>query len=247
MADLSRLLREAYRCVQAGPSLGSKLRRLAFPPLRMWLTNPKRALLFVAVRPYTMLPRARLVKLAELADKCNRQQILGAFVQCGVWKGGSAAVLEDVAVVMDRPLYLFDSFQGCPAPGPYDISMHGRNGQEGEACASIEEVGSLLQRLRPLCKTSRFYAGWFSKIVPLAAKDMGPIALLHLDADWYESTKICMEQLYPRVVSGGYVYVDDMGYWGGAAKAIKDYFQFHHLEIPELTWVDHTGAFWKKP
>ena len=59
MIPLRRLFREAARCVLAGPSLASMGRRLAFAPLRLWLTNPRRALLFVAVDTMSDLIRAR--------------------------------------------------------------------------------------------------------------------------------------------------------------------------------------------
>ena len=248
MIPLRCLVREAARCVLAGPSLGSMYRRLAFAPLRLWLTNPRRALLFVAVRPYTMLPYKRLAKLAELADECNHNRIPGAFVQCGVWRGGSAAVLESIAVEAARPLWLLDSFQGCPEPGPSDVSMCGRKGQEGEAAAKMEDlVGLMLDLgLKPNRDPLWIVRGWFENTAPLVATKLPRISLLHLDCDWYESTKVCMDNLYTQVEYGGYVFVDDLGYWLGARKAIREYFALRGLEMPRLTWVDHTGAYWQK-
>lgn len=248
MIPLRRLLTEAARCVLAGPSLASMYRRLAFAPLRLWLTNPRRALLFVAVRPYTMLPYLRLSKLAELADECNRQGIPGAFVQCGVWKGGSAAVLESSAVEGARSLWLLDSFSGCPDPGPDDVSVHGEKGQAGVAAAKMEYVVGLLLDLgmNPIRDDLWIVRGWFDKTIPFVSARVPRISLLHLDCDWYESTKVCMENLYPQVECGGFVFVDDLGYWLGARKAIKEYFALRGLEMPNLTWVDHTGAWWQK-
>ena len=215
------------------------------PPLSLWLRHPRRAALFVAVRPYTMLPYARLSHLYALADQCNRERIPGAFVQCGIYRGGSAAVLA--ATALNRPVQLFDSFQGCPSPGPDDVSMHGRHGEAGEAAASMADVQGLLRRLdmhrNPLVT---IYPGWFHDTIPSAAKEMGPLALLHLDGDWFESTKVCMEHLYPLVVSGGIVYADDMGYWLGTKRAIAEYFVDRGMEMPAVQWVDHTGAWWRK-
>lgn len=244
MMPLRRLLREAARCVLAGPSLASMGRRLAFAPLRLWLTNPRRALLFVAVRPYTMLPYKRLSKLAELADECNQKRIPGAFVQCGVWKGGSAAVLA--ALAGDRQVELFDTFDGCPEPSPKDISVHGRLGQAGEAKAGIHFVLDLLHRLGLTSPKIRVHLGHIESTVPLWVGEIGPIALLHLDCDWYQSTKVCMSKLYPETAVGGYVFADDAGYWPASREAIDAFFLMRGLDAPLLTWVDHTGTFWKK-
>ena len=50
------------------------------------------------------------------------------------------------------------------------------------------------------------------------------VALLRLDTDWYESTKSCMEMLYPKLVPGGVCILDDYGHWAGARQAVDEYF-----------------------
>ena len=50
------------------------------------------------------------------------------------------------------------------------------------------------------------------------------ISLLRLDTDFYESTKVELEILYPRLVSGGFLIIDDYGHWKGSRKAVNDYF-----------------------
>lgn len=250
MIPVTRLLRESLRCIQAGPTLCSKWRRLRFVPLSLWLRNPRLALLFVAVRPYTMLPYGRLKVLADLAERCNQENISGAFVQCGVWKGGSAAVLADVAERGDRRLFLFDSFQGCPSPGAADVSMHGRQGQAGEAAASRADVDGLFQQLG----ISHYAAWerwlyvipcWFQATLPKVTPQIEQIALLHLDVDWYESTKVCMEYLYPLVANGGMVMIDDFFYWQGTRKAVLEYLGqgFSRLKTHQ---VDHTCIWFRK-
>lgn len=242
------LFREAARCIQAGPSLASKWRRFHYAPMSLWVRHPRQAALFVAVRPYTMLPFARMERLYALADQCNRDRIPGAFVQCGVWKGGSAAVLADLAEQGGRRLFLFDSFQGCPTPGPDDVSMHGRPGQVGEAESGLQDLTGLLRRLGlHLYRHIRICPGWFDATLATVAPEIGNIALLHLDCDWYESTKLCLEHLYPKVVTGGVVYCDDLGYWQGVRKALEEYFVRQGDRMPALNWVDYSGAWWRKP
>jgi len=248
MIQARYLLREAIRCIQAGPSLASKWRRFHYAPLSLWARRPRQAALFVAARPYTMLPYGRMERLYGLAEQCTREKIPGAFVQCGVWKGGSAAVLADLAERSDRRLFLFDSFQGCPPPGPNDVSVHGRPGLAGEAAAAMQDVTGLLRRLgMNMNRHVWIYPGWFDRTVPDTAAVIGRIALLHLDCDWYDSVRSCMASLYPRVVSGGYVVVDDYFYWRGARMAVGDYFGRSGDPRPAVHRVDHAGAWWRKP
>ena len=237
-------LRPAWACLRASPSLRSAVRRLAFPALRDWLP-PSKALLFLAVRPYTMLSRARLHALYTLAGVCNREKIPGAFVECGVWKGGSAAVLA--ARRGGRNLHLFDSFAGCPAPSPLDVNHVGRQGEAGEAAASVRDVLGLLQALGLSSDQDQttIYPGWFDETVPKASREIGRIALLHIDADWFASTWMCLSRFYPLVAPGGYVVIDDYGHWAGARKAVDEYRE--QEGIAELIrWSDGTGVWWRK-
>jgi O-methyltransferase len=66
------------------------------------------------------------------------------------------------------------------------------------------------------------------------------IALLRLDTDWYESTKVSLEQLYPRLVPGGVLIIDDYGHWQGCRKAVDDYFYKTDQKIL-LQRIDYTG------
>ena len=63
--------------------------------------------------------------------------------------------------------------------------------------------------------------GWFSDTVPHHPNQ--PIALLRLDGDWYDSTMVCLQNLYPKVVTGGIIIIDDYYSWDGCSKAVHDY------------------------
>ena len=88
--------------------------------------------------------------------------------------------------------------------------------------------------------------GWFEDTIPQVKERMGPIALLHLDGDLYQSTKTCLEELYPAVVSGGFVVIDDYGDWKGCRKAVEEYFAAHGIVV-DLVQVDWTGVYFQKP
>jgi hypothetical protein len=66
------------------------------------------------------------------------------------------------------------------------------------------------------------------------------IALLRLDTDWYDSTYHELTHLFPRLVKGGILIIDDYGHWQGAQKATDDYFRQHNVKI-FLSRADYTG------
>ena len=57
------------------------------------------------------------------------------------------------------------------------------------------------------------------------------ISILRLDTDWYESTKHELQNLFPRLSSGGVIIIDDYGYWSGAKKAVDEYFLQNNISI----------------
>jgi hypothetical protein len=73
----------------------------------------------------------------------------------------------------------------------------------------------------------------------------GPLALLRLDTDWYESTRHELAHLYPRLVSGGILIIDDYGHFEGARRAVDEYFA--QGEPILLTRIDYTGRLAVKP
>ncbi len=51
----------------------------------------------------------------------------------------------------------------------------------------------------------------------------GPIALAHIDVDWYEPVMVCLQRIFPRLVPGGSIVIDDYHDWGGCRKATDEY------------------------
>src|SRR3989344_8478180 len=74
--------------------------------------NLKKIAFITRIFPYTQLNYKRLSNNYELAKEVNRKKLEGCFVECGVWKGGSAAVFVELA--KGREVWLFDSFEGMP-------------------------------------------------------------------------------------------------------------------------------------
>ena len=158
----------------------------------------------------------------DLARVTLARGIPGDFVECGVFAGSSCAIMA--RAILDHNfecqareqrgktnarVHLFDSFAGIPKPGPHDDPAQVR---EGEAACSLAQVKANMQKWGIPSEVLVYHAGLFSDTVPHAAQGAhfgGKIAFLRLDGDLYESTKVCMEHLYPLVSKGGYVICDD--------------------------------------
>jgi O-methyltransferase len=154
-------------------------------------------------------------------------QVKGAFVECGVWKGG---MIAGVAAMLGpaRDYWLFDSFQGLPPPGPLDDWPRG-------AQASPEELkvdATWAKEAMALAKIPSYHivAGWFETTLP-EAKFPDGIAYLRLDGDYYESTWDILVNLFSQVNDRGIVVVDDYYFFEGCARALHDYLSFN--QCPE--------------
>lgn len=213
--------------------------------------------LFRKVRPYTMVSYERLRNGYELAQTAEINRLEGAFVECGVWKGGCAAVMAYVTKKYgsNRELHLFDSFEGLPHPTEKDgekVFRYMANVEKGKYASrykcegTVDMVRELFERkLRMADAAVHFHKGWFKETIPQQKEKIGKIAILRLDGDWYESTQICLEQLYDNVVSGGFVVIDDYGYWEGCKKAVDEFFTQRNIR-PRLQKIDCFGYFFIK-
>ena len=195
---------------------------------------------FRAVRPYTMSSAARLRTLHEATKHVVSANIAGDVVECGTAKGGSAALLALAldASGSDRLLWIFDTFEGMPEPSANDPDLHLAEKYVGTCRGTIEEVTTLFRELDVLQRT-RMVKGMFQDT--LSAAPIERIALLHIDGDWYDSVKACLQHFYDRVSPGGIVQIDDYGYWEGARKAVDDFFTQRGVALPALRHIDYAG------
>lgn len=214
--------------------------------------NPEFQELLSRIRPFTMLSVPRLHSLYSLARKACSEELQGNFVECGVAAGGSSALLSAVIkrhAGNDRRLYAFDTFEGMPAPTEHDTHQGQAADDTGwgqGTCASpVETVRAAAQAvdaedaLVPV-------KGLFCDTLPEKSSEIGPIALLHMDSDWYESTMDILEHLYDQVVPGGYIQIDDFGHWQGCRQAVEEFAEKRNLHL-EVTGIDYSGVWLRKP
>jgi hypothetical protein len=153
---------------------------------------------------------------------------------------------------VSRDLYLFDTFEGLPAPKAEDIDYSGTHAAEvirrdpAYICADAPEkqVREVMYATGYPPEKIHFISGRVEETIPARAPD--PIALLRLDTDWYESTMHELVHLFPRISKAGVIIIDDYGHWLGARKACDEYFSQNHVPIL-LNRIDYTGRMALKP
>lgn len=192
------------------------------------------------VAPYTLCSPGKLKTLRQLARSLNLRSVEGDFVECGAFKGGSAAVIA-TELTPSRHLYLYDSFMGMPPVR--DVDGEEAKKHVAKVVGSEEAVVDVLARVGAAETSYTIRKGWFEQSFkePLPAK----VALLHCDADWYDSVSLVLETFYPLVPEGGCVVLDDFGWWEGCREAFYD-FCFRHGEKPLLERVELDQAYWIK-
>jgi len=194
--------------------------------------------LMKACEPYTMVASDKSFGLFKAVEYLVRADIRGDFVECGVWKGGQSMLMAYTLLKEkhpDRTLWLYDTYTGMTEPTEVDVyafpdePAHEKweklNTSDHNAwCfAPIEEVRSNVLSTGYPADLFRFVKGKVEETIPAVMPDS--IALLRLDTDWYESTYHELEHLYPRLVPGGVLLIDDYGSWEGARKAVDEYIQ----------------------
>jgi hypothetical protein len=192
--------------------------------------------LHVKFSDYTMVPRDQFVANMDLSSQFLN--IPGSIVECGVWKGGMAAALAELSKNKKR-IHLFDSFEGLPPAREIDGEGALRYQRETTSpgyfdnCRADESFAIAAMKLANH-NDYVIYKGWFENT--LSQYNDGPISILRLDGDWYDSVKACLDVLYPHVSVGGLVIIDDYYPWDGCARAIHDYLSQHKLASRIRQW-----------
>ncbi len=201
--------------------------------------------LYRRVRAQTMCSVARLRALHEGVKYVVRNHVDGDVVECGCARGGSAALMALSLRQLGerRNLWLFDTFEGLPAPTADDPDYEIADLFTGSCLGRLNEVQELFRR-DGVAEGVHFVKGLFQETLP--NRPIERIALLHVDGDWYESVKVCLGTLYDKVVPGGVIQFDDYGYWKGARKAVDEFLAQREIQVP-LTRLDYSGRSLRKP
>lgn len=172
---------------------------------------------------------------ALVADRID-----GDFVECGVLDGGTAAIMA-YACRSDtgRRVHLFDAWQGLPESTEKD--GEGARKWVGEVVGSPRRVVQVLKKVGARMDGVVFHKGWFHDTLPTAGVER--VAFLHIDCDFYDPTMLVLETFVPKMVSGGYIQIDDYVAFEGCRLAVDEFLERH----PHLSLVVEDkpgGAIW---
>lgn len=195
----------------------------------------------------------------------------GCFVEAGC-----AAGAQVIALIAgggpNKVVHAFDSFEGIPLPSNKDNQMPGLKFLEpweqralpdpgkqalvssGATVVSkesfLEHVSNAFNHNTELYKNLYPIKGWFENTMSEASMMIDPIAILRLDSDLYNSTYVCLKYLYPKVIYGGLIIVDDYGL-PGCRQAVFDYFFDNRDELNsfDMEFIEDKNskvAYWIK-
>lgn len=174
----------------------------------------------------------------------DRLKLEGAFVECGTWKGAHGII---AAKASKRSIWLYDTFEGMTEPGPEDSEKAHQKWNEKKRMGipftrcSLESVRHNLAAHDVAKERVKLIKGDVRETLKRMHLTPAKIAFLRIDVDWYETTKACLENLYPKLVPNGIIMIDDYGHWVGAKKAADEY-------LPNMKWneIDYTGVWGEK-
>ena len=169
-------------------------------------------------KDFMFLP-SELLLIHSLA--LSLRKLSGQYAEVGVYKGSSAKMICEAKG--DKPLYLFDSFEGIPHRDKID-TQYTREQFRAKPAAVKKRLAKY--------KNVHIYKGVFPGTAgPIKDKEF---AFVHLDVDVYKSTKDCLEFFYEKMQKGGVILVHDYSQDGGLQKAVDEFFEDKLEEIIEL-------------
>lgn len=205
------------------------------------------------IRRYTMTSVERLYSLWDAVRYVARADLDGAFVEAGVWRGGSVMLMALALLRQektDRALWLFDTFAGLPRPDPeLDVDVLGNRAIDGWlprsfgedqahwAYADEADVRANMAQTGYPEEKIHFVVGKVEDTIPRHIPEK--IALLRIDTDWHASYDHILHHLFDRVVPGGVIIFDDYGQFLGARKAVDSFIAERNILSP-MVRVDYS-------
>ena len=201
----------------------------------------------------TCVSKERLENLLKQTKHYVDNNIDGAFVECGTWKGGCVSLMATVASQENkgRQVYAYDSFQGFPEETQNDSGRPEELQKDfkchrpaGYLSINEEEFHKTFEMVGLTKESVNLSVGLFENTI--INNDIDKIAILRLDSDLYESTKLCLETFYDKVIPGGCIIIDDYGHYLGCKIAIDEFLTTRCVDISELKKTDYTERYFFK-
>ena len=207
---------------------------------------------------YSMTGFERQYFLIKAIEYVKNNNIHGDFVECGVWRGGNLILFEKMIekLKIKKKIYAYDTFKGMSEPGKFDYTFKKESAKKiidslkmkkadpkkniVLAECSLDEVKKNYYKNTIFNKNLICIKGPVEKTLKIRKNIPKKISILRLDTDWYESTKIELETLFPLLSKNSILIIDDYGYWSGAKKAVDDFFKKKPVSLFK---IDFTSRF----
>jgi O-methyltransferase len=193
------------------------------PLFSPWLGYGGFAHLYQLAQPYTLVSPDRCYVIYCLARQALN--LKGDMWECGVYQGGTAILLTEIIAELrsECKLHLFDTFDGMPDTDPVrDIHVRGNFSD-----TSMESVQKRMTRQN----IAVFHRGFIPDT--FKGHEDAKISFAHIDVDIYKSVLDSLNFIYPKVVSTGFLILDDYGFPScpGAREAVDEFFK-DKKEVP---------------
>lgn len=225
-----------------------------------YITPRELANIFISTRRsrniHTYVPMVGLDNVEECLLNIYRDGVPGHVMDAGTLRGGMAILMRGVIKALNdesRHVYVADSFEGLPPPGDKDSIMDHEVWYKFKDEApeyyldckySLDDVQRNFGAYNLLDERVIFLKGWFHETLPQLNDEI--FSLIRLDADWHDSCRAVLDNIYPRLAVGGYVIVDDYNLQG-CRSAIDEYRREHAIK-DELQVADQRSGiiYWRK-
>jgi len=204
--------------------------------------------LLAVVRPFTMLGTSRLYALYAFTRDLCAADGPGNIVECGTCAGGAIALMAAVVKKYSRRsrrLFACDTFAGIPAPEDVDRLAGVPAAEVGVGEGALRAPLDYLHHIAAQLEVTELIVpveGLFADTLPQWRDEIGAIALLHADGDWYQSTQEILTHLFDRIVPEGILQCDDYHYWEGCRKAVDEFWEARSLTLTRHTLDE--SAIW---
>lgn len=200
---------------------------------------------------FSMTSKIRQHTLINLLNYIFKKKIDGDLVECGTWLGGNLIIFDKLRKKYrsNKKIYGYDTFVGMPEPKTEDKDNNGNkfintyeelnNGYYSNKKFNLTKVKKNLKKNKVNLKNTQLVEGRVEKTLTIKKNLPKKISLLRLDTDWYESTLISLEILYPKLVKNGILVIDDYGWNKGCKKATNKFFGKNN----NFFRIDHESIF----
>jgi O-methyltransferase len=196
-------------------------------------------------KPYTCLSVERFYNIFKSIEYIAHSGIPGDIIECGVFLGGSivgAAQFAKHFGIEDRRFYMFDTFEGFPI-STIETDISGAAQDLSSLKIFNNSFRHIVERNIEISSISKAQFTLVQGKVEETLKrdrDIQEVAYLRLDTDYFASTLVELEILYPKLSQGGVFIIDDYGHFEGARAAVDSFFQRLDRQ-PLLQRIDYTG------